>query len=392
MVAEAVGKAAAKPAPPRYAELDRAPLRWVELDLEHLIGADHPARAIWDWVGGLDLTPFEAGYASRQGSAGRPGWAPRVLIRIWIYASSQGIASARAVERRMGWEPGLRWLAADEVINHHTLSDFRVSEQERLQGLFTQVLGVMQSEERVDLQTVLQDGTKVRARAGKASLHRRKTFEEHCAEARAVVVELERQGEQEAADARRQAARQRAARERVERRSAAREEMKRREQEADPARRAELRVSESEPEARKMKHAEGSWAPSYHVQVQTEARSRMVVGIAVTQAASDVEQLVGGLEQVQKNTGAKPARRVADGGYASRENVEPMSQRGVELIAPWKESDSRSAGACKRQGMAEEFRPGVFTHDALSDTLRCPRGRSLALVQIHKHPGVDGKV
>lgn len=84
MVAEAVGKAAAKPAPPRYAELDRAQLRWVEWDLEHLMGADHPARAIWDLVGGLDLTPFEAGYASRQGSAGRPGWAPRVLISIWI--------------------------------------------------------------------------------------------------------------------------------------------------------------------------------------------------------------------------------------------------------------------------------------------------------------------
>jgi transposase len=308
------GAEPATPAAPRFAELDRTQLRWVELDLENLVGADHLARAIWDLVGKLDLTAFEAGYASREGRAGRPGWPPRALISIWIYAYSQGIASARAVERMMAWEPGLRWLAADQVISHHTLSDFRVSEQERLAKLFEDVLGVMQSEELLDLSTILQDGTKVRARASKGSLHRRQRLEEHCAEARAVVAELERQGEQEAVDVRRQAARKRAAQDRVERMKAALEELTEREREAGPARRKELRVSESEPEARKMKHADGSWAPSYNVQVQTEARSRMVVGIEVTQAANDAEQLVGGLEQVEQNTGVKPERMIADGG------------------------------------------------------------------------------
>jgi transposase len=68
---------------------------------------------------------------SREGQAGRPGWPPRVLISVWIYAYSQGIASARALERMLSWEPGLRWLAADEVINYHTLSSFRVEQQGR---------------------------------------------------------------------------------------------------------------------------------------------------------------------------------------------------------------------------------------------------------------------
>jgi len=382
----------AEPAPARFLELNRNQLRWACLDLERSIGADHPARAIWELVGRLDLQEFEAECLSREGQAGRPGWPPRVLISVWIYAYSQGIASARALERMLSWEPGLRWLAADEVINYHTLSSFRVEQQGRLDGLSVKVLGLLQSEDLLDLGTILTDGTKVRARAGKESMHRRKTLEEHCAEARKVVQEMEQQQEQEAADERRQTARERAAREKLERMEAAIQELGRREKAAAEAEREKLRVSESEAEARKMKHADGSWSPSYNVQVQTELQSRMVVGIEVTQAACDAEQLVGGLETVERNTGVQPAQMVADGGYVSRQNVEELTQRGVELIAPWQDADERSVGPRKRQGIEEEFRAGLFTPEPDRDALRCPQGRCLEFVKIREHHEVMCKV
>ena len=225
--------------------------------------------------------------------------------------------------------------------------------------MFVKVLGLLQSEGLLDLGTILTDGTKVRARAGKESMHRRKTLEEHCSEARKVV--------QEAAGERRQTARERATREK-------------------------LRVSESETEARKMKHADGSWSPCYNVQVQTELQSRMVVGIEVTQAACDAEQLVGGLETVERNTGVQPVQMVADGGYVSRQNVEELTQRGVELIAPWQDADERSVGARKRRGTEEEFRAGLFTPEPDRDALRCPQGRCLEFVKIREHHDVMCKV
>ena len=67
----------AEPAPARFRELNRNQLRWAFLDLERSIGADHPARAIWELVGRLDLQEFEAECCAargrRGGRAGRRG-------------------------------------------------------------------------------------------------------------------------------------------------------------------------------------------------------------------------------------------------------------------------------------------------------------------------------
>jgi len=329
----------AAPGKPRFITLDRDQARWTHLDLNALIASDHPARAI---------------------------------------------------ERSVVWEPGLRWLAADQSINHHTLSDFRMSRKEWLDALFVKILGVMASASLVDLRTLLQDGTKVRAQASKESFHRRKTLEEHCAEARLVLAELEQRGEEETEDRRCQVARERTAREKAARLKAALEELTQREAETAAAKeRAKLRVSEAEPDARKMKHADGRWAPSYNVQVTTEAKSRMIAAVEVTAAPNDTQELLPAVERVRRITGQTPAQMIADGGYVSRENIERISEQKVELIAPWKESDSRSAGACARQGIAEEFRPSAFVHDPGSDTLTCPRGRCLALVKIRQHHGVS---
>ncbi len=75
-----------------------------------LIGLDHPARAIWELTGKLDLGKFYEPVVSAQGLAGRRGWDPRLLLSIWLYAYSKGESSSRAVAREMEYEPGLMWL------------------------------------------------------------------------------------------------------------------------------------------------------------------------------------------------------------------------------------------------------------------------------------------
>src|SRR2546427_9112377 len=80
----------------------------------------------------------------------------------------------------MEHEPGLQWMAGMEVVNHHTLSDFRVTHGAALQDLIEQVLGVLFSEGLVGLERVTQDGTKIRAQASKRSFLDRS--EEHTSE------------------------------------------------------------------------------------------------------------------------------------------------------------------------------------------------------------------
>jgi transposase len=82
---------------PRLRVVDRAQMCWHVVDVERLIEDDHPARAIWELVGGLDLTSFLIPIGSVEAQAGRPAFDPQLLISVWLYAYSRGISSAREI-------------------------------------------------------------------------------------------------------------------------------------------------------------------------------------------------------------------------------------------------------------------------------------------------------
>jgi len=375
---------------PKFIQLNREQSYWGEIDFESLIEADHPARAIWALTGRLDLGSFEEGIRSREGTAGAPRHSPQLLVSVWVYAYSQGIASARALERMMSYEPGLRWLCADDPINYHTLSNFRSSQKEKLNDLFAKVLAVMDEEGLIDLGTLMQDGTKMRAVASKSSFHREGTLRDKCEQARALVEELEKQSEKESGEneeKRRTVARRRAAQVRLQRMESSLEELKVRQDSVAPGKRDQVRVSESEPEARKMLQTDGGFAPSYNVQITTEAKSKMVVGIGVVNKVNDTHQLVPALDRVREQYGAQPEQMVADGGYATRENVEATASRQVQLVAPWKDDASREAGARKTNDLDSEFAPSQFKMMAEGEELQCPAGNTLVQIKTRIHHG-----
>src|SRR6202011_2073135 len=95
---------------PLIRRINREQMLWRAVDVEQLIGEDHPARAIWELVGRLDLDGFYEGIECSEEEGGRPAYDPRLLISLWIYAYSQGIGSAREVGRRSEWELAWQWL------------------------------------------------------------------------------------------------------------------------------------------------------------------------------------------------------------------------------------------------------------------------------------------
>lgn len=200
--------------------LDRRQLRMMTLDVDSLIGPDHKARAIWDLSGTIDLAAFCKDIRSQVGQPGREHNEPRLLISLWLYAYSEGISSARELSREMGHEPGLRWLAALEVINHTTLSDFRKDYREGLDKVFTQLLAVMESAGLVNLDRVMQDGTKIQAQASGSSFRREETVRERLQRAQEVVAELGNPDD-EGKPSRLQEVRRRVAQEQVQRLEAA---------------------------------------------------------------------------------------------------------------------------------------------------------------------------
>ena len=201
--------------------VDRQQTMLVSIYVEELIPVDHKARAIWELAGGLDLSRFSARLRTSAGCPGRPAWDPQLLVSLWVYAYSEGISSAREIERLMEWEPGLQWLGGLKTVNHHTLSDFRVEHQEALEELFAELLVSLEKAGLLSLEQVMHDGTKIRAQAGADSFRREKTARQRLAEVREALRQMGDRGAEGAAKDRRQAARERAARERGERMEAA---------------------------------------------------------------------------------------------------------------------------------------------------------------------------
>lgn len=370
-------------APARLRLVDRDQIMFAQICVEELVGPDHKARAIWELAGRLDLSRFEEPLKARQGAAaGRPAWEPRLLVSLWVYAYSEGISSAREIERLMEWEPGFQWLGGLETVNHHTLSDFRVERREALNELFAQLLGMLEAGGLLSLEQVMHDGTKIRAQAGADTFRREKSLREHVERARKVVESMGDPQAKEPVSDRRKAARERAARERRERLDEALKEWDALAAAASTEKeKQEVRVSLTEPEARRMKHGDNAIAPSYNAQISTEAQSKIIVGAHLSQSSSDAQSLMPAIEEMKENLEREPSQMVVDGGFTNRDNIVACAEKGIDLVGSLQNPTERSEAAMKAAGIDPAFAPHHFKILEAGKRLECPAGCVLSYVR-----------
>src|SRR5215211_3290330 len=244
--------------PPRLRTVDRQQLI-PAMPLEQLLDADHQARLVWDFCLGLDLTPLYDRIRSRLGGPGHPALDPRIGVALWLYATLEGVGSARALDYLCAHHNAFRWLCGGVSVNYHTLADFRIDHVDFLDGLLTHSVAVLRQQGLVDLNRVAIDGMRVRAGAGAASFRRRPTLEECLAEATEQVQRLreELKDDPGAGQRRQQQAHERAARERDERLRQALERLPELEAKKKGGEKEKARASGTDPEATVMKMADG---------------------------------------------------------------------------------------------------------------------------------------
>ena len=329
------------PAPPRLRQPDRRQMTWEACCLDERLSADHPARTIWAMTGRLDLSAFYATINARGEAPGRAATDPRLLVALWLFAAIDGIGNGRKLARLCEEHDAYRWLCGGVSLNYHTLNDFRVGHEKVLDKLLTQVLAMLMHHQIVEVKRISQDGTRVRASAGSKSFRRRPRLEERLAEAKAHVEALKAQVDDEAGEsARRRAAQERVARERQERLEAALvemaklEEIKSKQSDDKPSKKNEPRASTTDPEARRMRLANGGFAPAYNVQIATDPQSRAILGIDVTNHGTDHGEDKPLREQVEHRTGGKVTEHLLDGGYVKIESIEQAGEQGVAVFAP----------------------------------------------------------
>jgi transposase len=306
--------------------------------LEDLLDTDHQARLVWDFCTGLDLQPLYESIRSREGGPGRAAIDPRLCVALWLYATLEGVGSARALAWLCSHHHAFRWLCGGVSVNHHTLSDFRVDHVEVLDRLLTHSVAVLREQDLVDLNRVAHDGMRVRASAGAASFHRRVTLEECLAEAEDQVARLKEELEDDpAAPSRRHAAaRERAARERAERLQQALERLPELEAKKKAGEKDKARASSTDAEATVMKMADGGYRPAYNIEFGVATDSLVIAAVEVTTSGSDAGQITPLSDQIHDRHGVYPQETLTDGGFVSLEDIESAQAppRGTRVYAP----------------------------------------------------------
>lgn len=317
----------------RLETANRSQIELTPTDLEAVLPPGHAARLVWRFVEGLDLSAFHATIRAREGHAGRAAIDPKILVALWLYATIDGVGSAREVERLCGAHDAYRWLRGGVWVNYHTLSDFRVGHRAALDTLLTQSITVLLDRQVVTLNRITQDGMKVRASAGVRSFRRGERLRDCRQMARQQVQRTF--ADLEGTVATRRAAAQRRA---VVEREARVEEALAQLPTVEAAKKrngskGEAKASTTDPDARVMKMADGGFRPAYNVQLATDVDGQAIVGVAVTNGGEPA-QLLPMLAQVEGRTGRRPAALFADGGYVSTDGIVGVAAQGVTLYSP----------------------------------------------------------
>lgn len=323
---------------------NRSQLQWDLMDLESLLPGDHRARMVWAFVEQMELGELYARIGSREGEVGRPAADPAVLLALWLYATVEGIGSARELDRLVERDVAYRWLAGGVPVNYHGLADFRIGHEALLDRLLSESVTVLLSEGLIKLDEVLADGTKIAASASKGSFGEAGRIGKAERKAAERIAQLKREidGDPGASNRRRQAAQERAAREIAERAAKARATLERLRKEkekrakthpSEEAKKGNPKVSLSDPEARQMRFADGAVRAAYNIQIAATGNG-VVLAVQASDRRNDTGSAVPIVEDIERRYGRRPDRLIIDGKYATQADIVSLAghERGEVLV------------------------------------------------------------
>ena len=395
----------------RYLEADRTQLRWDMVDLESQLPLEHRARVVMGFVEGLDLSALYARIRAREGEPGRPPPDPRILLGLWLFATLEGVGSARQLDRLCERDVAYRWLCGGVPVNYHGLSDFRCAHAEVLDRLLTESLTALLAGGVVKLEEIALDGTKVKASAGRGSFRRAAKLAklEELAHERVRALKEEVESDPAASEKRRQAARRRGAEDVARRAEAARQALEKLRAEKDErakkdkkaeAEKNEVRASTTDPEARLMRFADGATRAGYNIQLAIEPGCGLILAAETTDRRNDMGMAGPMLAEVERRLGRRPKRVLADTTYATRADIVAFAGQNIDVYTPvptdkpdanpdtvrkraWKRQREHDAIKAWRARMADAASKAVYQARSRVETVNgILKGRGLGVMRV----------
>jgi transposase len=295
-----------------------------------------PAFFIDEVVDGLDLQLLEQRYAT----LGEHAYAPRLLLKLWLYAATQGVYSGREIARRLRRDLGFRFLAGTGPYpDFRTINRFRVRHGADFAWVLRETLRLARGAGLGQLGLVTIDGTKVRANTlrHKAMSHDHLVAEEARLdrEITGMLREMDRVNAAEDAahgpDDDGSGRLPPELRTREQRRAKLQAVRAQLEQEKGATLRPQHQKSFADPDAQIMKTSEGALTYAYNAQSAVN-EAGLIVAADVTPQVNDSVHFVPMVEAITTTTGATPGLVIVDTGYLSEANLATLAARGQRCL------------------------------------------------------------
>jgi transposase len=149
----------------RFVACDREQSFLMPPDVREWLPENHLAWFVISAVEEMSLDAFYA--AHRVDGRSRPPYDPAMMVALLLYAYARGIPSSRVIERACAEDVAFRVIAAQQRPDHATIARFLERHQDALAGLFAEVLTLCARSGLAKVGVIAVDGTKVQANASR---------------------------------------------------------------------------------------------------------------------------------------------------------------------------------------------------------------------------------
>lgn len=335
--------------------------------LEDLLGKDHPARMVREFVDAQDLGAH--GFKARTAEEGRPNYSSNLLLKVWLYGYVSKIRHTRALERACMDQMGMLWLTGMQSPDHTTLWRFWRNNRGAIRKLFKELLQIAASLNLVGLVLHAVDGTKILSQASEQKAWHRAALEKKLKMLDQAIAEIMTQTEKSASGLEGECRLPAELQQRQQLREKIKDQLK------QLAEKDRDHFQPKDEDARVMK-CRSRKKFAYNAQVVVDEKSKLIVAADVVTDESDNYQLVPMMDQVQENLGQVAEQTLGDAGYLATTQLATAEEKNYSILV--------NLPASVQGTEKEPYHASRFVYDGERDHCICPRGEVLVFDSI-KH-------
>jgi transposase len=345
---------------------DRSQTLLLPESLDEYVGQDNPVRFIDAFVDGLDVTT--AGFTRvKPKVTGRPGYAPKDLLKLYIYGYLNRVRSSRRLEAETHRNIEVIWLLRHLKPDFKTIADFRRINHKAFRPVFRQFVLLCRQLDLFGRELIAVDGTRIKAVNNKDRNFTRASLTQFINLADAKLDDyLQRLDQHDAAEAKTTGSRVKNLAEKIaairQRRTRCKDMLEQLE------RTGQDQISLTDPDSRAMA-AHTRVAVGYNAQIAVDVKHKLIVEQQVTNQVVDMGLLTQTAEPAKEVLGVETIDVVADRGYLKIEDIAACEKAGMVPYVP-----RPQRGPSVKAGL---FRKDEFQYDAATDSYVCPAGQRL---------------